>query len=272
MGLSFTKKGKSAPPADKSEKQDQESPKNEKKQKASGSSWMKRGKEAKKALVEEEARAEKAREESGKMWRFWMPPDEERKITFLDGDLDEEGMLDIPMFHEHMVKLNGQWSTYVCTQESEGYCPICAKGDSKPALVGVMTVIDHTPHKIKSGQNAGKIIQHTRKLFVAKKQTIRSLSKMAVKRGGLTGCTFDVMRGDDKSAAVGSQFDFDTKSTLEEIAEACGLELEKVQPAEYDKEITYHTAEELVDLGLGPAPSGPGYEGNASNKNLKDEL
>lgn len=276
MALSFAKKGKSAPKADDGDKQDNTPPKSEKKKSSGGTSWMKRGKAAKQALQEEEARAEKAREEAGKMWRFWMPPDEERKITFLDGDLDEEGMLDIPMFHEHSVKVNGQWENYVCTQESEGYCPICAKGDNKPALVGVMTVIDHTPHKIKSGPNAGKTIQHTRKLFVAKKQTIRNLSKLAVKRGGLTGCTFDVMRGDEKTASVGSQFDFDTKSTLEEIAAACDLDLEKVQPANYDEEITYRTSEELVDLGLGQAPSGPGYGGAgasaASKKNLDDEL
>ncbi|QXN72666.1 DNA binding domain protein [Rhodobacter phage RcZahn] len=288
MALSFAKKGKSTPKADdqdEGQKSDNQSPKSSaksmsgKSSESSGTAWMKRGKAAKQALVEEEARAEKAKEEAGKMWRFWMPPDEERKITFLDGDLDDDGMLDIPMFHEHSVKVNGQWENYVCTQESEGFCPICAKGDNKPTLVGVMTIIDHTPHKIKSGPNAGKTIQHTRKLFVAKKQTIRNLAKLAVKRGGLRGCTFDVMRGDDKTASVGSQFDFDTKSTLEEIAKACGLKMEEVVPADYDKEITYRSVEELVDLGLGSGPSGPGYgSGNsagnsaASKKNLGDEL
>src|SRR5581483_9114433 len=116
-----------------------------------------------------------------------------------------------PMFYEHSVMINGNRENFICTSEQEGFCPICDKGDSKAYLVGVMTVVDHTPHKIKSGQNAGKTIQNTRKLFVAKKETIKQLSKIAVKRGGLTGTTFDVTRGNDRTAAVGNQFDFVSK-------------------------------------------------------------
>ena len=50
-----------------------------------GGGWLKRGQAAHKALASEDARAEKARAEAGKMWPFWMPPDQERTITFLDG-------------------------------------------------------------------------------------------------------------------------------------------------------------------------------------------
>lgn len=277
MALSFAKKGKTTAKSDDDagDAQEKKTPKSETK-KTTVTGWMKRGQAAKQALAEDEARAEKAREEAGKMWRFWMPPDEERKITFLDGDLDEDGMLDIPMFMEHSVKVNGSWENYVCTMETDGHCPICAKGDSKAALVGALTIIDHTPHKIKSGPNAGKTIEHTRKLFVAKKLTISLLSKLAVKRGGLTGCTFDVMRGNDKTASVGSQFDFDAKSSPEEIAEACGIPIEQVQPADYDAEITYRNSDELAELGLGPAASGPGYNTGGSKastgKNVSDEL
>lgn len=276
MALSFAKKKKPLS-GNKPNAEDEDKPKSKtpEKKKASSLGFMKRGDAARQALAEEEARAEKAREEAGKMWRFWMPQDEDRKITFLDGDLDDESMLDIPMYHEHGIKVNGQWTNFPCTNESEGYCPLCEEGD-KPSLVGVMTIIDHTPHTIKTGPNAGNVIQHSRKLFVAKKQTIRLLSKLAVKRGGLTGCTFDVMRGDKKTAAVGSQFDFDEKNSLEDIAEACDLKLEDVQPADYDAEITYHTSDELVELGLGKAPSGPGYgnksSGSSDNKDLNDEL
>lgn len=234
---------------------------------------MKKGKDAKQALAEEEARAEKAKSEQGKLWRFWMPEDSDRKITFLDGDLDDEGMLDIPMFHEHFVKVNGQSENYVCTMESEGFCPICNKGDSKPALVGIMTVIDHTPYKVQSGQNAGKVYKDRKKLFVAKKQTVRMLSKLAVKRGGLRGVTFDVSRTGDKSAGVGNQFDFDEKQTLEELMAKYELKAEDVEAADYDEEITYRSAEELAELGLGSGPSGPGFENSgAGNKNLNDEL
>lgn len=239
----------------------------------SGFGFLKTGAAAKQALAEEEAKAELAKQEAGKLWRFWMPAGEDRTITFLDGDVDEDGMLDIPMFHEHQVRINGNYENFICTSEQEGHCPICDKGDSKPYLVGVMTIIDHTPHKVKSGKNAGKIIKDTRKMFVAKKQTIRQLAKIAAKRGGLAGCTFDVSRADDKSASVGSQFDFVSKASLEDVAGKYELKLEDAMPADYQAELTYRTAEELVELGVGKAAGGIGHEkGVTDKKSLKNEL
>ena len=279
MGVTFTKKAK--PPTGKAQKEDTEKSSETSKPKAafkkqkpsSGASWMKTGAAAKKALVEEEARAEKNKAEQGKLWRYWMPEDSDRKITFLDGDLDDEGMLDIPMFHEHFVKVNGSSENYVCTMEQEGFCPLCNTGDSKPALVGIMTVVDHTPYKVKTGANAGKVYKDRKKLFVAKKQTVRMLSKLAVKRDGLRGCTFDVSRTGDKSAGVGNQFDFDCKSTVAELMAAYSIEADALEPADYDAEVTYRTSEELADLGLGAGPSGPGFENSGvTKKNLDDEL
>ena len=236
--------------------------------------WMKKGQAARAALAEEEAHAEKAKAERDKLWRFWMPEGEDRKVSFLDGDLDNEGMLDIPMFHEHFVKVNGKFEHYVCTMEQEGFCPICNKGESKPALVGLMTVIDHTPYTVKSGQNAGKTYKNRKKLFVAKKQTVRILSKLAVKRGGLTGVTFDISRSGEMSAGVGNQFDFDEKQSLQDVASKYALDPVTVKPADYEYEITYRSAKELAELGLGSGPSGPGYEASNSidMKNLEDEL
>lgn len=235
--------------------------------------WMKKGAEAKQAIANEDAKAELAKQEKGKLWRFWMPPESERQVTFLDGEVDEDGMLDIPMFYEHSVMINGNRENFICTSEQEGFCPICDKGDSKAYLVGVMTVVDHTPHKIKSGQNAGKTIQNTRKLFVAKKETIKQLSKIAVKRGGLTGATFDVTRGNDRTAAVGNQFDFVSKDTLAKVAAKYGIDQKEMVAADYGQELTYRTADELVQLGIGKAPGGVGYEkGAGTGKNLKDEL
>lgn len=274
MGLSFAKKGAATASKKTEVSDDDEKPSTKATAaKSSGLGFLKKGAAAKQALQQEEAKAELAKQEAGKLWRFWMPPEEERKITFLDGEVDEDGMLDINMYYEHQVKINGNWENFVCTSEQEGYCPICDKGDNKSTLVGVMTIIDHTPHKIKSGPNAGKTIQNTRKLFVAKKQTLKILSKIAAKRGGLTGCTFDVSRGDDKTASVGSQFDFVEKNPLKAIAEELEMKIEDVQPANYAEEISYRTADELVELGVGKAPSGPGYEKSAgSKKDLANEL
>ena len=51
---------------------------------------------------------------------------------------------------------------------------------------------------MQKGPNKGKVIKNTRKLFIAKNQTIKMLTKLAAKRGGLQGCTFDVARTGDK--------------------------------------------------------------------------
>jgi hypothetical protein len=268
LALSFAKKKSAA----NSSAADDDTPKKVQ-TKATAFGFLKKGDAAKKAIAADEAKAELAKSEAGKLWRFWMPPEEDRKITFLDGDLDEDGMLDINMYHEHSIKLNGNWQNFVCTEESEGYCPLCEKGESKASLVGVMTIIDHTPHKIKQGPNAGKVIENTRKLFVAKKQTLKLLNKIAVKRGGLAGCTFDVSRADEKTASVGSQFDFVEKNSLADIAEGLEMSLEDISPANYAEEIVYRTSEELIELGVGKAASGPGYEkGVGSKKNLQNEL
>ncbi len=235
-------------------------------------SWMKKGAAAKEAIKHEEAKAEERKAEAGKLWRFRMAPEGEGQITFLDGSLDKEGDLDIFMFYEHTLRLNGEWENFVCTNEADQSvpCPICESGD-KASLVGVLTVIDHTPHTIKRGPNAGKVIKNTRKLFVAKRGSIELLRKLGVKRGGLAGCTFDVIRGDDKTPAVGSTFDFVQKFTnLGEIAEKYGLKTEDVQVANYAEEVRFRTPDELIALGVGKAVAGPGT-GKAS-ASLANEL
>ncbi len=236
-------------------------------------SWMKKGAAAKEALQHEEAAAELRAQERGKLWRFWMPEGEDRTITFLDGGIDDEGMLDILMYYEHNIRVNGNWEQFVCTAEADQTqpCPICEKGD-KPSLVGVMTIIDHSEHKVKNGPNAGKVIKNTRKLFVAKRNTIMQLTKLAAKRGGLTGCTFDVSRVGENSASVGSQFDFQHKfSNRQEIMDKFDLKEEDVMPANYAEEIRYRSPEELIELGVGKAQTGIGHS-TSSKKSLSDEL
>jgi len=236
------------------------------------SNFLMRGNKAKDAVREDEAQAEIRKAEAGKMFRFWIKEGEEKQITFLDGDIDSDGMLDINFYYEHMIKIAGNWRTFVDTSEVDQTqpCPLTEAG-SRPYLAGAMTIIDHSPYTIKSGDNAGKTIQHIRKLFIAKRQTIQQLTNLAKKRGGLTGCTFDVTRIGKNSASVGSQFDFQHKfNNAQEIAEACGLQLDEVQPANYSEEITYHSPEELIEMGIGKSPSGVGF--NKAQSSLKDEL
>jgi len=284
VGLNFVKKANTGlKPAAKAaeapweEPAEDEAPSPKKKplsSKASGSvkapSWMKTGSNAQAAMQHAEAQAEKAKEEAGKMWRFWMPPEEERKITFLDGDIGDDGMLAIPMFYEHRVKLDGKWQNFVCVAEQEP-CPLCESGESKQTLVGVLTCIDHTVHKIAKGPNAGKSIQNSRKLYVVTRNTIKILSKIAIKKGGLTGCTFDVSRTGDKEPSVGNQFDFVEKLSFPALMKKYDLKAEDVSPADVGDEIIYRSAEELEQLGLGksqPAAS----NSKVSAKGLKGEL
>ncbi len=285
MALTFAKKATAAPKnsavdEDQTEKQASSTQKSTASEQTSssssnGASWMMKGAAAKAAIASEDAKAELAKAEKDKLWRFWMPAEEERKLTFLDGNVDADGMLDVFMFYEHSVVVAGDRKQFVCTAEKEGSCPLCDRGDSKPYLVGVLTVIDHTPHKIKKGDNAGKIIKDQKKLFVAKKQTIKQLSKIAVKRGGLAFATFDVQRDGEKGAAVGTQFDFVEKLKPAEFKAKYELKDEYVQPAQLEKEITYRSADELVEMGLGQKKNGPGTEKGVSEsqkKSLADEL
>ena len=234
-------------------------------------SFMKTGSQAKAAIDAADAQAERAKEEAGKLWRFWMPVGDERIITFLDGSIGEDGMIDCGMWYEHRIKVNGEWTPFVCVAESEP-CPLCDTGDSKQSLVGGLTCIDHTPYKVQKGPNAGKIIQNSKKLFVATRNTIKILSKHAVKKGGLTGCTFEISRTGEKDPGVGNQFDFVDKFTEAELMQKYGLKAEDVAPADYSHEITYRTAEELVALGLGKAGKGPGHEKGINTKSLAGEL
>lgn len=263
MGLNFAKKAGASNPAAKT-------PPKDKTQQPTG--WMKRGKDARQALEQEEARSEAARAEQGKLFGFWMPEGEERRVTFLDGDLDEDGVLDVLAFYQHKIKQNGDLKDFVCTAEMDTTqpCPICSSGD-KPSLVHAFTVIDHTPYKIQKGSNAGKTITNSKKIFFAKRTTMQVLSKLAVKRDGLAGVTFDISRLGDKSPAVGSQFDFVEKhESYEDIAAKYDLKMEDVTPADYEKEITYHSPDDLVAMGAGKAHGGVGTEKGVGN--LKDQL
>ena len=228
--------------------------------KAGSMGFLKTGGAAKQAVQEAEAKAEAQKAEAGKLWRFRIPEgdDDDRRITFLDGTLDEEGTLEAPMWHEHTIQLGGKWKNVPCTSHEEP-CPICANGDNA-ALVAGFTVIDHTPYTIQSGPNAGKTVKFSKRLFVAKRTTYAQLQKLATKQGGLVGTTWDVSRNGDKSPAVGNMFQFEAKSSLAELKkELAAVKAEYgelVAPADFAEEITYYTRAELIQQGVKGAVGG----------------
>ena len=272
MALTFAKKASGAAPQQPAQSPPKQEAPTSPPKATGGISFLKRGAAAKAIVAQEEAKAEERRSAANRMRSFKLDYDADCQITFLDGKLDADGVLDIPRYYEHVIQIGGDWKNIVCTAEIEpgDPCPICAMNteQSRRALVGVMTVIDHSKYTVKKGPNAGKVYTNQRKLFIAKEQTLKTLNKLASKpeRNGLAGCTFDVSRGPENTHApkVGSSFDFVTKhKTLASIAEKYGLPLEECVPAIYegdDGEIQYTPVAKLLALGIGKAHGGIGSE------------
>jgi hypothetical protein len=212
-------------------------------------SWLKKGSAAKAALEKETT---EAANRTNTTFRFALKPDQEARITFLDGNLieegEEKGMLDCPVFREHTVKTGtNKWDNFVCVAEVEP-CPLCAQ-DNTPSVVAAFTVIDHTPRTASNG----KTYENQKRLFIAKRLTLKKLQKKATKLGGLAGITFDASRSDAKVARVGDEFDEIEQSTHQELVEKYGEQV--CTPVVYDKEIQWRSAAELAANGLGAVPT-----------------
>lgn len=214
-----------------------------------GLTFLKKGKAAQETFAKEEHKAEVAAK--GNVFRFFVTKDKEASITFLDGDI-VDGVLDTTFYYEHNLNMNGKWGNFfACTQEEEP-CPIC-EGGNNPSYVCVLTVIDHSSYVSKKD---GQTKKDNIKLFVAKRETYKMLQKLAIKRGGLRGCRFDVSRTGDKSPSVGNVFDFTEKLTDAQLVEKYGADKSKaVNYEEYFGNL-YMPAKELRKLGFG-STAGP---------------
>lgn len=209
-------------------------------------SFLKRGSEVHKAVELEDLKTELKK--TGGVYRFFLKKNSECEITFLDGDLTSDGHLDVVSWTEHSVFENGHWGNYyVCVGDSEP-CPIC-QGGSKPALVVALSVIDHSSYIDKKGVTH----KDTLRLFVCKRSTFKMLEKIAIKRGGLAGCRFEVSRAGDMSPAVGSMFDFVSKEPIPSL-----LEKYKAGIIDYESVISYLPASELRKLNFGITVVGGG--------------
>jgi hypothetical protein len=210
--------------------------------------FIKRGTAATAAIVKEEKRVE---QKMNQLYGFWMKPNSDTSITFVDGNLDGE-VLDIPFIYQHHLNMNGKWGNFfICTQEVEP-CPIC-EGGNTPSFVGVLTIIDHTEFQSKRD---GLMKKDQIRLFYAKRDTIKQLQKLAAKRGGLAGCTFEVSRTGDKSPSTGNQFDFVDKKTPAQMKAVFG---DKANQPDYDKILAgmFISAKDLRKMGFGSmAPVG----------------
>jgi len=205
-------------------------------------SYMKRGA----AAAGEMKKAEEKSQQQGldAVYRFWMPNDTEKTISFLDGDLVDDGVLECPVYYEHQIFMNDNWRNwFICTSEQEP-CPICEGGDNSSRF-GALTIMDQTGYVGKKGNHHKDL----KRLFVAKRQSLKQLQMMATKRGGLRGCMFDVARTGENSAAVGNIFDFTEKLSVGKLKKLY-KDLD-VEPYDYEKEIPFIPAKKLRKMGFG---------------------
>ncbi len=241
-----------------------------------GPSWLRVGAEAHKVLEQENAAAAAAKasykngDYDDKIWEFYLSHKdggESAFITFLDGELDDKGLLHVPMYFQHKLQIGSKgYQPFVCLESSPNPpepCPLCA-GGNKPAYVAAMTVIDH-----RQIQGKNQIYHNQRKLFVATKQVITTLQKIAKKRGGLTGCLFEVTRNGDKEPRVGSMFDFENKRTLGEVQAEYG---DKMVPCDYVNQLPMLPASELKAMGFGSQMAAVGSTSSIDTAALSKEM
>jgi len=222
-------------------------------------SMLKKGTAAKEALVKEQQAAQVRDEQrENQVFRFYMKPEAERVITFLDGGLDVDGDLDSVCYYEHTINNPAQkYPKYVCINDAVSgvECPVCASGNT-PYFATVFTVLTHEKWMSKKEK---KEYEGSIQLFIAKTGVADKLRKKAKKyENGLIGATFEVTRTNADAFNVGDDFDYVQSNTLSELQEAfpdC-----KVLPLDYDEVIKVHSAEELLALGFGTKTTAVGGE------------
>lgn len=221
-------------------------------------------------MAEADAKAQAAAEAAGKPWRFRIDQKKlgvEYPITFIDGNLNDEGMIDAPVFYEHTVFFNGHWHNVICLESAqEEPCPLCENGH-QPTLVMALSVIDHTEYPRKDGTK----VKDQRKLFVCKRTSLKILQQIATKRGGLAGARFDVTRTAEKEPAVGNMFDFIGKTEIKELVAKYGTKDGKpvFAPFDYAEALEYKDRKTLIELGFAKASASGG---GASGGSTADEL
>lgn len=171
------------------------------------------------------------------VYRFWLPPEKETKIIFLD---DNPVIID-----EHQLKIGGSWKNWkTCLSMIDKPCPICEAGN-KPSLVGYYTILDLTEWT----DSNGNVHKNEIKLFGAKMDTLKKLKRASMKlkeRGkpGLVGAMFEVYRSSASAVNTGDDFDYIQTLTMEEIKKLNP----DAEPIDYEKVLQPESPEELRKL------------------------
>jgi len=198
-------------------------------------SWYHTGEDADAALEREVSRQKQAKEDAGKMRRYYLPAESKGKITFVDGNVHPKGFKLPFAIMEHNLKLNGHWRNwYTCIGKG---CPLCEHGN-KPYLATIYTVIDHN----KWNDKQGGVHQDETRLFVAKTSVQRILKAKAEKKGGLQGWKVEVTRVKSESPSTGDDFDFEERGVFD---------ISKTEIVDYREIFAPKSLEELKEIFSG---------------------
>ena len=208
-------------------------------------SFLKTGLDAQEALAEEDAKIDNDKSLRPDVRTFWMKPESETIITFLDGDLNaEHGMLDAPLLYNHNVfnadmGTKGERIDIACIRDTGDACPLC--DHDKPTLVAVFTIVEHIEY-----ESGGEIVTNPRRIFMCKRSTLRDMQEAATALGGLRGAQFRVRRTGKRKATVGDEFDYLGKLTEEQMIDA----FDEPNAVDYEKTLVCLSADELYERGV----------------------
>lgn len=170
--------------------------------------------------------------------RFWLVPNEKRRIVFLDGD-DIDGQPQPITIWEHDLWVNGKHVFATCTRATPEGCVVCDRGFAR-YLGGIFTIID------TKVQYNGKTYINTKKLLVAKSATefpregrepkiysATALSMLREKRAirmetegkGLTLAMYEVSRSGQKAVRIGDNYEFVRRVAVDELKDHEGKPL-----------------------------------------------
>lgn len=209
------------------------------------------------------AKWDKAEDDTQIPFRYRMKVGEVKKITFLDGDLDESGFFKNVSLFEHTMQVGNNYPTYVCTEncpdpKDNEPCPCCLQSGRQPYMVCFFTVIDHTGYTNKQG----KVVKDITRVFAAKRRTMSILMHIAAKHGGLAGVRFDVMRLEGH-ANTGETFEFVKKFPVQALCDKY-----KTAPIDPARATNYKSRQELLLLGFGGVPIGAESLGAVSGSDI----
>lgn len=163
-----------------------------------------RGEEGRRQAAEEQERIKQRREQrrlqGNQPFRYWMPPNTERKVIVLDESPDF-----YRYEHALMNRDTNRNDLYTdCVNEFET-CPVCENSDSRPYYAMYLTVIDLEGFTTRGGEE----VEWSRKLFVVKSGMQRQWVREFERNGSLRGKVFTIFRDGDKDPVTGNQIEED---------------------------------------------------------------